>query len=73
VEIKKAISYHKLTIYCQFRLQIVTKASSRPGTLRASKLRVAYSRIANQGLYTGQEPLPAQLADDGGPLAALEG
>ncbi|PZR90016.1 MAG: hypothetical protein DLM68_05255 [Hyphomicrobiales bacterium] len=72
-EIKKAISYHKLTIYFQFRLQIVTKPSSRSGKLRAGKLRAAYARNANQRLATGREPLPAQLADAGGPLAALAG
>ena len=36
VEIKKASSYHELTIYCQFRLQIVTMPASRPAKLRAA-------------------------------------
>jgi hypothetical protein len=73
VEIKKAISYQQLTLYCQFRLQNVTKPSSGLGKRRASKLRAAFSRIANQGLYLGREPLPAQPANDAGPLAALAG
>ncbi|MGH6834575.1 MAG: hypothetical protein ACREC9_03295 [Methylocella sp.] len=71
VEIKKAISYHKLKIYSQFRLQIVTKPNSLPGKFRACKFRTAYSRVANQGLNAGREPLPAQLAHAGGPWAAL--